>query len=90
MKFSWHERKATRNLSKHGISFQEGAMVFRDQLAVTGYDPDHSEGEDRYVTFGMSTKNRLLVVSHADDGDTIRIISCRPATKPERMIYEEG
>jgi len=61
-----------------------------DTLSVTGYDPDHSVDEDRFVTFGMSNKNRLLVVSHTEEGDVIRILSCRPATTPERKIYEEG
>jgi len=65
-------------------------IPFRDQLAVTGYDPDHSQVEDSCVTLGMSVKGRLLVVSHADDGDAVRVISCRPATKLGRVIYEEG
>jgi uncharacterized DUF497 family protein len=45
--------------------------------------------EERFVTFGVSTSGRLLVVAHADRDDTIRIISARPATPGERTIYEE-
>jgi uncharacterized DUF497 family protein len=48
------------------------------------------ESEERFVTFGFSTNGRLLVVSHTEHGDTIRIISARPATSGERTIYEEG
>jgi hypothetical protein len=64
--------------------------VFRDVLSATGADPDHSVDEERFVTVGISTGGRLLVISHTDRGDTIRIISARPATPSERGIYEEG
>ena len=90
MRFEWNRRKAARNLSKHGVSFQEVATVFDDALAVTYPDPDHSEAESRYITFGISTAGRFLVVAHVDAGDTIRIISSRRATSGERKIYEEG
>jgi uncharacterized DUF497 family protein len=46
-------------------------------------------GEARVITFGVSTSGRLLVVAHTEDGDTIRIITARPATAAERKIYEE-
>ena len=89
MQFEWDPAKATENLAKHGISFQEAATVFRDPLSATGADPDHSIGEERFITFGVSTSGRLLVVAHTEDGDTIRIITARPATAAERKIYEE-
>ena len=90
MKFEWDSAKATENLSKHGVSFEEAATVFRDTLSQTGHDPDHSVGEERLVIFGVATNGRLLVVAHTERGDTIRIISARPATPGERKIYEEG
>lgn len=90
MKFTWDRKKADSNLRKHGISFEEATTALRDVLSVTGYDPDHSIDEDRFVTFGISKRNRLLVVSHTEEGDVIRIVSCRLATLPERKIYEEG
>ncbi|MGH8710644.1 MAG: BrnT family toxin [Burkholderiales bacterium] len=90
MRFEWDTRKAEQNLRKHGVSFEEAATVFRDVLSATGHDPDHSVGEPRYVTFGLSSKGRLLVVSHSERGDIIRIISARLATKSERDIYEEN
>ncbi len=49
-----------------------------------------SVDEERYITFGVSSRGRLLVVSHTERGDTIRIISARLVTKGERKIYEEG
>ena len=64
--------------------------MFYDTLAITGADPDHSESEERLVTFGMSSSDRLLVVAHTERGDAIRIISARVATQHERHIYEEG
>ncbi|MBF8298691.1 MAG: hypothetical protein HW395_1348 [candidate division NC10 bacterium] len=89
MQFEWDSAKAVENLTKHGVSFQEAATVFRDPLSATGADPDHSIGEERFITFGVSTSGRLLVVAHTEDGDTIRIITARPATAAERKIYEE-
>lgn len=90
MHFEWDSAKAAENLAKHGVSFQEASTVFRDPLSQTGEDPDHSMGEERFVTFGVSTNNRLLVVAHTEHGDRIRIISARPVTSDERKIYEEG
>jgi hypothetical protein len=59
-------------------------------MSATGADPDHSITEDRYITFGVSERGRLLVVAYAEEGETIRIISARVASKGERKIYEEG
>ena len=90
MQFEWDPEKAASNLRKHGVSFDEAATVFEDDLALTGHDPDHSVGEMRLITFGVSSVGRLLVVSHAERRNRIRIISARPATRPERKLYEEG
>ena len=90
MRFEWDPAKAADNVARHGVSFQEAATVFRDPLSATGPDPDHSFDEERFVTFGISTSGRLLVIAHTERGDTIRIISARPATVGERKIYEEG
>ena len=90
MQFEWDPAKAAENLAKHGVSFEEAATVFRDTLSATGLDPDHSVGEERFVTFGISTSGRLLAVAHTEHGDIIRIISARLATAGERTIYEEG
>ena len=90
MRFEWDERKAAANEKKHGVSFHEAATVFGDPLAITFADPDHSENERRYVTFGMSRVDRLLVVAHADRERRIRIISARTMTRHERKFYEEG
>lgn len=89
MNFEWDPSKAAANLAKHGISFDEGATVFLDQLAISGPDPDHSSGESRYITFGQSSLGRLLVVSHAYRPGGIRLISARRVTRAERKLYEE-
>ena len=62
--------------------------MFGDPLAVTVSDPDHSIGEERFVTIGQSTSGQLLVVCHIEQGDTIRIISARRATAYERKDHE--
>lgn len=90
MQFEWDPIKARKNLVKHGVSFDEAASVFHDPLAATGADPDHSEGEERMVTFGVSSAGRLLVVAHTERRNAIRIISARVVTRQERHIYEEG
>ncbi len=90
MQFEWDSAKAAENLSKHGVSVEEAATIFRDALSATGPDPDHSVGEERFVTFGVSTSGRLLIVGHTEHGDIIRIITARLATSGERKIYEEG
>jgi uncharacterized DUF497 family protein len=61
-----------------------------DPLSTTYYDPDHSIGEDRYLTIEMSGSGRLIIVSHTDQLRGIRIISARQATQRERKQYEEG
>jgi uncharacterized DUF497 family protein len=90
MEFEWDPKKAEANEQKHGVSFQEAATAFGDPLAITFTDPDHSVNEERYVTFGLSRFDRLLVISHADRGLRVRIISARPMTRQERRIYEKG
>ena len=90
MRFEWDAAKAAENLAKHGVSFQEATSVFRDALATTALDLDHSFDEERFVTFGVSTRGRLLAIAHTDRGDTIRIISARRVTSAERTMYEEG
>jgi uncharacterized DUF497 family protein len=94
MKFEWDPQKARSNLKKNKVSFkvsfEEAATALADPMAATGADPDHSIGEFRYITFGISKRGRLLVVAHTEEGDSIRIISARIARKGERKIYEEG
>ena len=90
MKFEWDTTKAAANQRKHSVSFDEAASVFLDQLAVSGPDPDHSVGETRYITFGMSSLGRLLVVSHTYRPGGMRLISARRVTRAERKLYEEG
>jgi uncharacterized DUF497 family protein len=72
MRFEWDPKKANANLRKHGVSFEEAAIVLRDDLAVTGRDPDHSLEQDRYVTFGVSAQGRLLVVAHTERRGAMR------------------
>ena len=89
MNFEWDLNKAASNLRKHQVSFNEAATIFGDFLSVTFLDPDHSSDEERYITIGLSHQNRVLVVSHTDRNDAIRIISARKATRSERRFYEE-
>jgi len=92
--FEWDPTKARDNLDKHGVAFEEAATVFKDSKAISIFDPDHSETEDRWVTMGISEKGRLLLVIHtfrkeSEEAVTIRIISGRKATKHETASYGE-
>jgi uncharacterized DUF497 family protein len=89
MDFEWDEAKACANESKHGVSFLEASEVFGDDLASCVPDPDHSEGEDRYLLFGVSSGGNFLVVSYTERVDAIRIISARRMTAQERKAYEQ-
>lgn len=89
MKFTWDPNKAAENLKAHGIDFREAATVLDDSLSTTFSDNDHSVGERRFLIIGLSALGRILVVSHTETGDTIRIISARSATRHERRFYEE-
>lgn len=90
MRFEWHRRKATTNAKKHGVNFDEAATVFGDPLALTFDDPDHSDEEDRFLTFGVSGSGKYVIVSHTPRGEKTRIISARSMTISEREIYEQG
>jgi uncharacterized DUF497 family protein len=90
VRFEWNPEKEVRNLRKHGVSFVEASTVFGDALAATISDSKHSEFEVSFITMGMSSGNRLLVVSHTDEEESIRIISARTATTQERRRYESG
>jgi uncharacterized DUF497 family protein len=88
IEFQWDKKKALLNFKKHAVTFEESATAFYDTLSNTISDNDHSEGEARFLLLGLSNQLRLLVVSHIDSGDTIRIISARLATNKERKYYE--
>ena len=90
MEFEWDQNKAIANLQKHRVSFSEAATVFGDPLSVTFPDPDHSISESRFITIGLSTGGKVIILSHTDRGDNIRIISARKATRREQRFYEQG
>ena len=90
MLFEWDPGKAAANLGKHGVSFEEAATLFEDPLADTYEDPDRSQSEQRFLTFGLSRQRRALVVGHCDRGHRVRIITARLMTRREKRQYEES
>jgi uncharacterized protein len=88
VQFEWDRTKAQENATKHGVDFTEAMTVFGDPLELVIPDPDHSVGERRLLSIGMSSSGRLLVVSYTDRSARIRLISARPATARERKTYE--
>jgi len=90
MEFEWDESKATANLKKHGVSFEEAKTVFDNALAVIFDDEAHSVGEKREIMIGHSQDNRLLLISFTERQNAIRIITARLATRREREDYEQN
>lgn len=93
IRFEWDDVKATSNLKKHGVSFEEARSVFYDEFAIQFYDDDSSQlKEDRFLLLGQSVNSRVLLVCHCerDGGNVIRIISARKATTKERKFYIGG
>ena len=89
LRFEWDARKATTNVAKHGVSFEEATTVFGDQRSLTIPDPEHSAVEKRFIILGRSHSGRLLVVVHTERGDRLRVISARLAGRKERKTYEQ-
>lgn len=90
MKFEWNTKKAAENRKKHKVDFDEATTVFGDPLEVTMPDPDHSESEARFVSLGLSARNRILVVAYTEREGIVRIIHARVAAPKERRGYEES
>ena len=92
--FEWNPAKAALNYKKHGVSFEKAASVFHDPKALTVFDEEHSNEEDRWITVGMDANTFFVVVSHTYREKNeriafIRIISARKATKKEIRQYKE-
>lgn len=89
IKFEWDARKASANEKKHGVSFDQARTVFFDENAKLIDDPDHSTDEERFVLLGLSSSLKVLLVCHCyrQDGNVIRIISARKASRHESKQY---
>ena len=93
--FEWDPVKAKQNLKKHRISFDRAAEVVLDPLAVSIFDEEHSEDEERWVTLGKDRQGRVLILVHtfleiSAEECRVRIISARKASKREIRQYEEN
>ena len=89
VKLEWDTKKAISNMQKHSISFEEAGTVFGYPMALTFDDPDHSTGEMRFLTFGLTRTNKFVIVSYTERQGVTRIISARKMSKQERDIYEK-
>ncbi|WP_295409323.1 BrnT family toxin [uncultured Thiocystis sp.] len=89
MDFEWDELKAGANVKNHGVTFWEATEVFGDELSSFVSDPDHSQGEERFLLFGRSQEGKYLVVSFTERAEIIRIISARRMMSSERKAYEQ-
>jgi len=89
LRFEWEPRKASANLKKHGVSFEEAKSAFYDESAKLISDPDHSEDEERFILLGLSHSLRMILVCHCyrSESNVVRIISARKATPNESKAY---
>ncbi len=88
--FEWDREKEQKNIRKHKVEFEEASSIFDDPMFITVLDEEHSTDEERYITVGLSNKNRLLLVAHTERNDRIRVISARKATRNEEKFYQEA
>jgi uncharacterized protein len=91
--FEWDPSKARQNARKHRVTFERGATVFLDPNALSLFDEQHSEEEERWITSGLDQTGALLVISHtyreeAENSARVRLISARKATKNETKQYQ--
>ena len=93
MKFEWDRKKERKNIKKHGVTFEQASYVFADSFALSRYDEEHSDEEERWVLLGKSLNEIILLVVHTfrdnEDNEFVRIISARKASKKEEKIYKE-
>lgn len=89
IKLEWDADKAAQNLLKHGVAFDDVALVFHDVERLEVYDKRKNYEEDRWVTIGFAYSVVLYVVYTIRHEDTIRLISARKANAKERQQYRK-
>ena len=92
--FEWDDAKAESNLAKHGVDFTDAMSVLLDPLALTRFDDEHTDDEERWVSLGRTANDQLVLVVHTFNATgpntaLVRLISARPATRQEREQYEQ-
>jgi uncharacterized protein len=92
--FEWDDAKAESNLAKHGVDFTDAMTVLLDPLALTRFDDEHSDDEERLVSLGRAANEQLVLAVHTFNATgpntaLVRLISARPATRQEREQYEQ-
>jgi len=93
LKFEWSDEKNKLNIKKHNISFEEAQEVFLDPMQISKLDHRFDYFEERWITLGATTEDKILVVANMffdeDGNEIIRIISARRANQKERIFYEQ-
>jgi len=87
--FEWDEKKNALNIRKHGVSFEDAIMVFKDPKRYETYDKAHSFFEDRWKTVGVNNTTVLSVI-FTEIEESNRIITVRKASKSEKEKYFYG
>ncbi len=92
MRFDWDDRKNRTNFEKHGVWFEEAQTVWADARSTEFFDSEHSEDEERFLRIGTSSRLKVLLIvfCEREEGETIRIVSARKASRKEQEQYEKG
>lgn len=88
--FDWDQWNIQKNELKHGVAAVEAESAFCDVHHVLFRDQRHStEKEERFVLYGLSFEERILMVGFTIRHGKVRIITARSASQKERKVYEE-
>ena len=89
MRLDWNPTKDALNRRKHGLSFDEAAVLFRNPIGwLERIDELHSDDEDRFVAVGLIARGVAAVVFVERNEDVIRLVSARFATPSEVRMYD--
>jgi uncharacterized DUF497 family protein len=88
MPFEWDDTKNSRNIIKHGVSFEIAQEIFGGNV-VTLIDSRMDYGEKRMIAIGRLQEGVLLTIAYTERNNAVRIISARKSNKKERALYEK-
>jgi len=89
MEFEWDLSKNKENQIKHGVSFEEAQLAFRDKNLILEIDINHSTSDEtRYFLYG-NTGEGIITVRFVIRNGNIRIFGAG-YWRQGRRKYEQG
>lgn len=87
--FDWDKGNINKNLMKHKVFNTECEEVFGNRPLKIFEDAKHSLLEKRFLAYGITNRNRRLIIVFTLRNQKIRVISARDMHKKERGEYEK-